>query len=96
VLTTTKYDPSTGRDGAKNTTFPLPLNDVTVVETGTGDREETRDTDMSEATTARMLDENRVTDTPPTVETTEGDTKFMDGMGRDLGSKQYVSEHMSF
>ncbi len=68
--------------------FLLWSNDVTVAETGTEERDETRDTDMSDAITARMLKETSVTEVPPTVETKEGDTKLMDGIGRVFGSKQ--------
>ena len=89
VLTTTEYEPSNERDGAKNTTsLLLESKNVTVAETGTDDREETKEMEMSEATTARRLEQNSVIEVPPTVEMTEGDTKSMDGIGSTLGSKQ--------
>jgi hypothetical protein len=89
VLRTTEYEPSNGRDGAKKTmSLLLESKNVTVAETGTGDREETKEIEMSEANTARRLEENSVTEVPPTVETTDGDTKSMDGAGSTFGSKQ--------
>jgi hypothetical protein len=68
---------------------------VTEAGTGTDELEDTKETDMSAATTARMLEEKRVTKVPPVVETTDGDTKSMEGIGRVFGSKQYVSEQLS-
>jgi hypothetical protein len=59
-----------------------------MAETGTDERDETRDTDMSDAITARTLKETSVTEVPPTVETKEGETKFMIGIERAFGSKQ--------
>jgi hypothetical protein len=44
--------------------------------------------EMSEAATARRLEPNSVIEEPPTVETTEGETKSMDGIGSTFGSKQ--------
>ena len=89
VVTITVYEPSSGRAGAKNIrSLVLESNDVTTADTGTGEVEDTRETDTSEASTARMLEENRVTEVPPVVDTTEGDTKSMEGIGSVLGSKQ--------
>jgi hypothetical protein len=88
--------PSSGSGGAKNTkSLVLALNKVTAAETGTGEKDDIKETEMSEASTARILEENRVTDVPPVVETTDGDTKSMEGIGSVLGSTQYVSEQMS-
>ena len=66
-----------------------------MAETGTEDREEPMEIDISEAITARKLDPNSVTEVPPTVETTDGDTRSMDGIGSTFGSKQNNSEQTS-
>ena len=61
---------------------------MTVAGTGTGDLVDAKDTETSDAVNARRFEQNRVTRVPPIVETTEGETKLMEGLGRFLGSKQ--------